>query len=239
MQSITFRHGYPMTERLFCFAVFLSYCPWGVPPMSVGAFSPLAWCGSSRCRGWWYSSLGTDRRIRRVGRDRVSAFHTYLNIKDFRLRSAGAAVGIYDRGEILTDQGKEAWRTRSRQISNRMRSLMAMLTGQNTVADLIRADAFVGDIPRMLASLRTSGLIVDLPSTGAQPSPLAKRAAHDPPAAGSIGPRGPGQGAHARLHPNHAGVLPRQGADRFRRGPGDRARSGRRARHRLRVAGAP
>lgn len=85
---------------------------------------------------------------------------------------------------VLTDQGNEAWRTRSRQLSNRMRSLMAMLTGHNTVADLIRIDAFVGDIPQMLTTLRTLGLIAEVPRTGAQrpPPPPPGPAADDLPA---------------------------------------------------------
>jgi Protein of unknown function (DUF3034) len=100
MHSITFRRATPVTRRLVFFVVFLFSSLGGIAHaggriLATGGVTEIEGAAGGGIVPWaMIAGYGTGDEIG------ATAFYTHLDIKDFRLQSAGVGVGIYDRGEI-------------------------------------------------------------------------------------------------------------------------------------------
>jgi hypothetical protein len=98
MHRITFRYGTPVTRRLVFVVVFLSLggiAHAGGRILATGGVTEIEGAAGGGIVPWaLIAGYGTKDEIG------ATAFYTHLDIKDFRLQSAGVGVGIYDRGEI-------------------------------------------------------------------------------------------------------------------------------------------
>ena len=100
VHRIKFWYGYPLTPRLLFLLVFWSVLLGGTAHaggriLATGGVTEIEGAAGGGIVPWaLISGYGTRDEIG------ATAFYTHLDIKDFRLQSAGVGVGIYDRGEI-------------------------------------------------------------------------------------------------------------------------------------------